>query len=766
VESIKTNLLEYLSKQIPVTVYDNEKQMYPEPIKTIGFQSVINRAVFHCASSEKKIVDITDVIVSMLDEQKNYCSYYLRQGGIDRLHFIEVLGYIRSSTGHNIDGSLDSFLNSYHSSENLSALCDSTDERRDYTGYLVSDNSGMKDIPDRSLGDSGDAVLRRKGNRQKTVLEKYTVDLTKEAAAGNLEVLVGRTEEIERTIQILCRRVKNNPLHVGDSGVGKTAVTHGLAQRIVENRVPDILKGFSIYSLDMGALVAGTKFRGDFEDRLHKIIDEIERKKTAILFIDEIHTIIGAGATGGGSMDAANLLKPALASGKLRCIGSTTFEEYKKTFEKDRALSRRFQKVDITEPTEGDTVSILQGLKPNYEKYHQVRYSANALKTAVSLSVRFLPEKRLPDKAIDIMDEAGAYVRIHRGEEKLRGTRKSKSFPTVTSAQIRQVTAKMARVPKQTVTTSEREKLQTLENDLSHLIFGQKEAVTAVCRAVKRARAGFRDENRPEANFLFVGPTGVGKTELARSLASILGEKLLRFDMSEYQERHTVSRLIGSPPGYVGFEEGGLLTDSIRKEPHSIILLDEIEKAHEDIYNILLQVMDYGFLTDSQGRKSDFRNCIIIMTSNAGARDMERAGIGFGTETAGNDTASLKEAVDRVFSPEFRNRLDAVIPFAHLDPDIIKDIVLKELSKLQLRLSQKKVSLVVTSDCTEYLAKAGYSREFGARNISRVIDERIAGPLVDEVLFGHLVSGGQVTADVAREEKTGSEKILFSYGKL
>lgn len=752
VDAIKANVCSYLEKQVPVLSAEEFEAAGSKPMETDGFQSVMRRAVKHCMSCDKSLVDITDVLVSMLDERRNYCSYYLQQGGIDRLQFIEGISNL---------------------------MRDGDDESQP-----LSDSD--PDAAESDAEPAADGLSEAAHGTKKSILERFVVDLTQEAREGRLEVLVGREHEIERTIQILCRRTKNNPLHVGDAGVGKTAITEGLAMRIAAGQVPDKLKGATIYSLDVGSLVAGTKFRGDFEERLRRIMDELKKKTNAILFIDEIHMIVGAGSSG-GSMDAANLLKPALAAGRLRCIGSTTFEEYKKTFEKDRALQRRFQKIDVLEPTPEESVKILRGLRGHYESFHNVKYSNEALKAAVELSVQYLPELRLPDKAIDIMDEAGAYLHIRSsggfmGKSAARSGAASPAaaepavpasaapaapVPVVSVSLIRQVTARMARVPVQTVTVVEKENLRTLEADIKAQLFGQNAAVEAVTAAVKRARAGFRDTEKPEACFLFVGPTGVGKTELAKILASRLSVKLLRYDMSEYQEKYTVSRLIGSAPGYVGYEEGGQLTDAVRKEPHAVVLFDEIEKAHSDIYNILLQVMDYGFLTDNQGRRADFRNCIIIMTSNAGARDIGRPGIGFGDRSPGDEHAVMQNAVEQVFSPEFRNRLDAVVPFSHLDTSIILSIVNKETGRLAERLAAKKVSLTVSPRCAEYLAQKGYSREFGARNIARTVDELIAAPLVDEVLFGRLASGGTVLADLAEngsDGKDGTDRIVFTYG--
>ncbi|MDR2111142.1 MAG: AAA family ATPase, partial [Spirochaetaceae bacterium] len=585
---------------------------------------------------------------------------------------------------------------------------------------------------------------------------------------------------LERTIQVLCRRLKNNPVHVGDSGVGKTAITEGLAQRIVAGEVPPTLKNFSIFSLDMGALVAGTKYRGDFEERIKRVIEEMLKKERAILFIDEIHTLVGAGSVSGGALDASNLLKPALTSGKLRCIGSTTHEEYGKFFDKDRALSRRFQKIDIPEPSEADAIAILRGLKSKYENYHKVRYSDEAVEGAVRLSAQFITERRLPDKAIDVIDEAGAFARIEaykaasagkRAEDpgadiSVSGNPRDLNSPDNMSLEkgltqaiqegsveiidiglplIETVVSRIARIPERSVGESEKDKLRFLEDRLKERIFGQAGAVEAVAKAVKRSRAGFRAENKPVANFLFVGPTGVGKTELARSLADILGITMHRFDMSEYQEKHTVSRLIGSPPGYVGYEDGGLLTDAVRKRPHSVVLLDEIEKAHPDIYNILLQIMDYATLTDNNGRKADFRNVVFIMTSNAGARDIGKNLIGFGERTM--DESAVDGAVEKTFTPEFRNRLDAVVRFGHLTREIMASIVMKELDAFKVQLAEKRICLHITGACVEHLAEEGYSREFGARNAGRVIEDKIKSFFVDEVLFGRLSSGGSARVD-------------------
>lgn len=721
IEEIKSNIDEYLSNNIPVIKAPKEGEKYQEPIETVAFHSVFNRALEQCTYSDRNLVDTTDLIVSLIDEKKNYCSYYMRKAGMNRLHLLEIISYMKSSNSEGSNNEMESAFPAMETN-NMSSSLDNVSNDKEKTQNISEDS--LKKI-------------------HKTALALYATDLTQLAKDEKLEVLIGRENEIERTIQILCRKTKNNPLHVGEAGVGKTAITEGLASRIASGNVPDFLKDFSIYSLNMGSLLAGTKYRGDFEERMKHLIDELLKKEKAILFIDEIHTIVGAGSTGAGNLDVANLLKPILTSGKIRCIGSTTFEEYKKTFEKDHALARRFQKIDIVEPTEEESIKILKGLKKHYEKFHCVRYTDEALKEAVKLSIKYLTERRLPDKAIDIMDEAGSYAKIHKKPRVKKAV--------VDSELVCMVTSKIARIPIEKISSTEKDNLYILEETLRKSIFGQNTAISLVTKAVKRSRAGFRDYDKPEASFLFVGPTGVGKTELAKILASTLNIALLRFDMSEYQEKHTVSRLIGSPPGYVGFEEGGLLTDAVRKNPHAVVLLDEIEKAHQDIYNILLQVMDYGFLTDNQGRKADFRSCIIIMTSNAGARDMEKTSIGFGSENS-DEKFSLEEAVKEVFSPEFRNRLDAIVPFEHLGKHIVNDIVRKEINKLASRLLSKNVTLSVDEKAVLYLADSGYSKEFGARNIARTVEEKIAGPLVDEVLFGKLSHGGKVMISIDGKE--------------
>ncbi|MBO5690471.1 MAG: ATP-dependent Clp protease ATP-binding subunit ClpA, partial [Spirochaetaceae bacterium] len=734
VDVIRQNVTKYIEENVLVV-------QAGEPLQTAGLHNIIERAIMHCASAEKAEVEITDVLVSMMDETNNYCSYYLRSGGVERLRLLEIVSYIRQSSNP----------------DNLRELIDELLADPSFTDGIISKDEEKEpwenpEAPDEDQEPQLEQETQKNSGKKRSILERFTKNMTAAARAGEYDNLIGREEELERTIQVLCRRFKNNPVHVGEPGVGKTAITQGLALKIVQDDVPAVLSGYEIFSLNVGALVAGAKYRGDFEERLKRLTEELMKRDKTILFIDEIHTIIGAGASGNGNLDASNLLKPFLSTGKVRCIGSTTYDEYAKIFEKDRALARRFQKIDIVEPSPEETMKILEGLRPSYEEFHKVQYQKSALQAAVDLSVQFLPDRRLPDKAIDIMDEAGSFLRM-RDKTGSGGGR-------VTKALVGKITAKMARIPETTVAKDEREQLHGLEERLSHEIFGQQEAVQSVVLAVKRSRAGLRDGDKPIASFLFVGPTGVGKTELAKVLASQLGMKLLRFDMSEYQEKHTVSRLIGAPPGYVGFEEGGLLTDALRKEPHSVVLLDEIEKAHSDIYNILLQVMDYGQLTDNQGRKADFRNSIIIMTSNAGARDMSRVRIGFGSQLQGS--SAVGEAVEKAFSPEFRNRLDGIIPFGALDIQVAKNIVTKEVKKLSVKLAAKKVKLVVEEDCISYLAAEGYSPLYGARNIARLVDEKIATALVDEILFGQLSGGGKVICQLQKKGEDSSIAFEFS----
>jgi ATP-dependent Clp protease ATP-binding subunit ClpA len=683
---IREKLARYLETHIPA-VRD------VEPVQSVGFQGVIEHAVFQTESSQKGKVDIGDILVSIYEQEESFGAYYMKKAGITRLELLRVVSH----------------------------------------GELLTNTDGAEE------GTQSDEKLLIK---QRSALKSFTVELTQLARDSQLDPLIGREDILERTVQVLCRRLKNNPVFVGEPGVGKTAMAEGLAQRITENRVPSLLSGFRLFSLDMGSLLAGTRFRGDFEERVKKVLYELNRLGKVILFIDEIHTVVGAGAVSGGSMDASNLLKPALASGTLRCIGSTTFEDFKKFFDKDRALSRRFQKIEIAEPTMEETFEILLGLRKRYEEYHDVEYTEGALRTAAELSAKYITDRHLPDKAIDVIDEAGAYMRIMSFRKKTE----VQAPAQVTEQEIEKVVAKIARIPERSVSRSEVDRLKSLGSELRKMIFGQEGAVDAVVDAVKRSRAGFREEGKPVASFLFVGPTGVGKTELARQLARILGISMHRFDMSEYQEKHTVARLIGSPPGYVGYEEGGLLTDAIRKSPHAVVLLDEIEKAHQDVYNILLQIMDYATLTDNSGRKADFRNVILIMTSNAGAREIGKQVIGF---TGGKVTArAITDAVEKIFAPEFRNRLDRVVHFNNLDECVILQIVDKELEQFHEQLKGRGVTLEVTDACKKWIARNGYSPEFGARNIARLVQDRIKSYFVDAVLFGDLSGGGKARADI------------------
>lgn len=716
--SLKLNLEDYLKTKIPCKMPQANPKLFTAPIETVGFQSVMNRAVFLCVTNDSQMIDITDVLVSMYEEKNNYCSYYLRSSGLNRLKLLQTITKLKG----------------VHGSQNPRQNQNSNFTPMGMDPFATNNSGG---------------------------LERFAINLCELAKKNAFDRLVGREEELERTIQILCRRTKNNPLHVGEAGVGKTAITYGLAQRIVEGKVPKLLRDYTVYSLDLTLLLSGTKFRGDFEERIHSILEELKAKEKCILFIDEIHMILGAGTNGNTQMDVANLLKPVLADGSLKCIGSTTYDEYSKQFEKDKALSRRFQKIDICEPSKQETLKILKGLQSKYEKYHHVRYNTAALKDAVDYSVQFLPERHLPDKAIDIIDEAGALISISRnggydGSAKMLSSINANHEPLVNSLTIKKVISQITKLPLDTINSDDKQTLQNIEDSLSKEIFGQDKAIKVLSMAVKRSRLGFRNPDKPEACYLFAGPTGCGKTELAKNLAKLLNEPLLRYDMSEYQEKHSVSRLVGSPPGYVGFEEGGQLTKDVRKNPRAIILFDEIEKAHEDIYNVLLQVMDYGFLTDNQGRKADFRSCMIIMTSNAGARDMEKPGIGFGVLEDSNQLV-VEQAVKNEFAPEFRNRLDAVIPFNFLSKDVAKQVCIKEINKLSKIMEDKKITLTVSDECLEYLTDCGYSKEFGARNMARTVEDKIANSLVDEVLFGKLQNGGKVLATI--KEQT----ITFKY---
>jgi ATP-dependent Clp protease ATP-binding subunit ClpA len=697
---IKDGLEEHLAKRVPVV----DKS---EPTQSLGFQQVIQRAVFHTEAAAKESVELSDVLVSIFDEEKSFGSYYLRKAGLSRYNLLRVIS-------HGID-------------------------LGDEASVEEPDQEGAEE-PGVDQGE--EQPVQRRG--RKSALATFTRDLTEAARKGELEPLIGREDIVERTVQVLCRRIKNNPILVGDPGVGKTAIAEGLAARIAEDKVPDLLRGYGVYALDMGTVLAGTRFRGDFEERMKMVLKELETKQKVILFIDEIHTVVGAGAASGGTLDASNLLKPAIATGKLRCMGSTTYDEFKKHFDKDRALSRRFQKIEVPETSPEETLQILQGLRERYEQFHQIKYSDEALKAAVDLSHQYINDRFLPDKAIDVIDEAGAYNRILTYKQ---GPRENTILSLL---EIEQVVSKIAKIPVRTVSLSEADRLKNLDEQLKANIYGQEEAIDAVAQAIKRSRAGFRSPDKPVASMLFVGPTGVGKTELCRQLADILGIALHRYDMSEYQERHTVARLVGAPPGYVGYEEGGLLTDAIRKTPHAVLLLDEIEKAHQDVFNVLLQVMDYATLTDNQGRKADFRNVIIIMTSNAGARELGKSSIGFGERVRNQD--ALDEAVKRIFAPEFRNRLDKVVSFNKLDERIMLQIVDKELRLFGAQLVEKKVTLEVTDACRKYLAEKGYSDEFGARNVARLVQDKVKGFFVDSVLFGNLAGGGKAVVDLVDGE--------------
>ena len=690
-DDLKDKINSYLDREIPLVDEG-------DPVQTVGLQNVIERAVAHIEHSSKKELSFTDLIVSIYDQKNSYSSFFMKELGITRLSLLKVISQFRQ-----------------------------TEEVLD------------EELED---ADTKDAGAEGEQKEKKNFLQKYTSELTELAREGELDPLIGREEITERIIQVLCRRLKNNPVLVGDPGVGKTAMAEGLAQKIADGSVPDFLKDYSVYQLEVGSLVAGTKYRGDFEERIKKIIKELEQKKKVVLFIDEIHTIVGAGSVSGGSLDASNLLKPALSSGKLRCMGSTTYDEHKKIFEKDRALARRFQKIDIPEPTASETEEIIYGLRAKYESYHNVSYTDDAVKSAVRLSNQFINERFLPDKAIDVIDEAGAYVKLLNFKKK----KEDEAVSVVDETIVEKIIARIAKIPEKSVSSSEKGRLQMLDAELKKVIFGQDPAIGSIVHAVKRSRAGFSDPDKPVASFLFLGPTGVGKTEVTKQLAELLSVPLIRFDMSEYQEKHTVARLVGAPPGYVGYEEGGLLTDSAIKNPHAVLLLDEIEKAHQDIFNILLQVMDYATLTDTNGRKADFRNIILIMTSNAGARDITKSIVGFGGGSMGS--IALDSAVEKTFPPEFRNRIDKIVVFGKLNRDIAKDIVRKEVLFFRKQLEDKNIVLSISEDAVELLAEKGYSDEFGARNISRVFREEIKDRFIDSVLFGELQEGGEASVEI------------------
>jgi len=704
-DKLKRSLTAYLESELENLITDGAEDSKP----TAGFQRVIQRAVIHVQSSGREEVTGANVLVAIFAERESHAAYFLQEQDMTRYDAVNYISHgIAKRPG-------------------------------------MTESRPVRGVEEEAETKSGDEP-KKKGD----ALDAYCVNLNKKAKEGKIDPLIGRDAEISRTIQVLCRRQKNNPLLVGDAGVGKTAIAEGLARRIVHGDVPDVLKGATVFALDMGTLLAGTRYRGDFEERLKQVIKEIEAYPGAIMFIDEIHTVIGAGATSGGAMDASNLLKPALASGTIRCIGSTTYKEYRQYFEKDRALVRRFQKIDVNEPSVADTIEILKGLKPYFEEYHKLKYTNEAIKAAVELSSRYIHDRKLPDKAIDVIDESGAAQML------LPESRRKK---TIGIKEIETTISTMARIPPKTVSKDDAEVLQHLEQTLRTTVYGQDKAIESLAASIKLARAGLREPEKPIGCYLFSGPTGVGKTEVAKQLAAALGVELIRFDMSEYMERHTVSRLIGAPPGYVGFDQGGLLTDGVDQHPHCVLLLDEIEKAHPDLFNVLLQVMDHGKLTDHNGKQVDFRNVILIMTTNAGAADMAKSAFGFTrTKREGDD----HEAINRMFSPEFRNRLDATITFAHLSQDIIKMVVEKFVLQLEAQLGDRNVTIELSEEATRWLIASGYDELMGARPMARVIQEHIKKPLADEVLFGHLREGGHVRV-VVTKDAAGRDKLGFEF---
>ncbi len=709
VDVLRGNVVSYLDKELKNLVTDGMEDSKP----TAGFQRVIQRAVIHVQSSGREEVTGANVLVAMFAERESHAAYFLQEQEMTRYDAVNYISHgvaKRSDLGQK------------------KPVRGQEDEREDGRG---------------SNGEEG-------GKKKQDALESYCVNLNKKASEGKIDLLIGRESEIQRTVQILCRRSKNNPLYVGDSGVGKTAIAEGLALRIVKNDVPDVLQNAVVFSLDMGSLLAGTRYRGDFEERLKQVVKEIEALPGAILFIDEIHTVIGAGATSSGAMDASNLLKPALQQGALRCIGSTTYKEYRQYFEKDRALVRRFQKIDVHEPSIPDAIAILKGLKPYFEDFHKVRYTDEAIKSAVELSARYIHDRKLPDKAIDIIDESGAAQAV------LPAAKRKK---TIGLKEIEATVASIARIPPKTVSSDDAQVLQNLETNMKRVVFGQDRAIAELVASIKLARAGLREPEKPIGSYLFSGPTGVGKTEVAKRLAEVLGVPFQRFDMSEYMERHTVSRLIGAPPGYVGFEQGGLLTDAVDQNPHSVLLLDEIEKAHPDLYNILLQVMDHGKLTDHNGKQINFRNTILIMTTNAGAADMAKPPIGFGrAKREGED----EEAINRLFAPEFRNRLDAIIPFAGLPREVVRNVVQKFIFQLEAQLIDRGIMIDLSEEAGDWLAEKGYDERMGARPLARVIQENIKKPLAEEVLFGRLKNGGTVRV-LVQPNAAGERVLSFEY---
>lgn len=704
-DKLRRNLISYLENELENLVTEGSEDSKP----TAGFQRVIQRAVIHVQSSGREEVTGANVLVAIFAERESHAAYFLQEQDMTRYDAVN------------------------------------------YISHGIAKRPGMSEArPVRGADDETDTKSGDDTKKKGDALDAYCINLNKKAKDGKIDPLIGRDPEINRTIQVLCRRQKNNPLLVGDAGVGKTAIAEGLARRIVHGEVPDVLKSSTVFSLDMGTLLAGTRYRGDFEERLKQVIKEIEATPGAIMFIDEIHTVIGAGATSGGAMDASNLLKPALAQGTLRCIGSTTYKEYRQYFEKDRALVRRFQKIDVNEPSVPDAIEILKGLKPYFEDYHKLKYTNDAIKAAVELSARYIHDRKLPDKAIDVIDESGAAQML------LPESRRKK---TIGIKEIETTISTMARIPPKTVSKDDAEVLQHLETTLKTTVYGQDKPIEALAASIKLARAGLREPEKPIGNYLFSGPTGVGKTEVAKQLAKALGVELIRFDMSEYMERHTVSRLIGAPPGYVGFDQGGLLTDAVDQHPHSVLLLDEIEKAHPDLYNVLLQIMDHGKLTDHNGKQVDFRNVILIMTTNAGAADLAKGTYGFTRNKREGDDI---EAINRLFAPEFRNRLDAIVTFNHLSEEIIKQVVDKFVLQLEAQLADRNVTIELSEEASRWLVANGYDELMGARPMSRVIQEHIKKPLADEVLFGRLKAGGHVRVILVKEED-GKEKLGFEY---
>ncbi len=710
-DRLRRDLTHYLDHDLAGLVSRQVSEAKP----TAGFQRVLQRAAIHVQSSGREEVTGANVLVAMFSERESHAVYFLQEQDMSRLDAVNYISHgVAKVPGRN--------------------------ESRRVRGATEDEGEARP-----SGNNSNSSSERSGGKKNQEALAAYCVNLNKKAANGRIDPLIGRHAEVDRTIQILCRRYKNNPLYVGDPGVGKTAIAEGLARKIVKGEVPEVLANAVIYSLDMGSLLAGTRYRGDFEERLKAVLAELEAQEGAILFIDEIHTVIGAGATSGGSMDASNLLKPALASGTLRCVGSTTYKEYRNYFEKDRALVRRFQKIDVNEPTVPDTIKILKGIKPYYEQHHKVRYTNEAIKAAVELSARYINDRKLPDKAIDVIDEVGAAQMLLPPSKRKR---------TIGVKEVEAVVSTIARIPAKTVSSDDRETLRNLDADLRRVVYGQDKAIDALVSAIKLSRAGMREPEKPIGSYLFSGPTGVGKTEVAKQLAATLGIELKRFDMSEYMERHTVSRLIGAPPGYVGFDQGGLLTDAIDQHPHCVLLLDEIEKAHPDLFNILLQVMDHGKLTDHNGKTVDFRNVILIMTTNAGAAEMAKPAIGFGQEMR---TGEDQDAINRMFTPEFRNRLDATIAFARLSPEVISRVVDKFVGLLEVQLADRDVKIVVSDEARTWLGEKGFDELFGARPLGRVIQENIKKPLADELLFGKLAKGGTVRVKVV------DSKLAFDY---